>query len=99
MLEQPDIGVPRPDQLDEPIVIYTRPFCAYCTMAVRLLKQRRFRFRELGVGGNQPARTWLYEQSGQRTVPQVFIRGRSIGGYTELATLDRGGQLTALVSD
>ncbi len=98
MVEQPDIGVPRPDQLDEPIVIYTRPFCGYCTLAVRLLKQRRFSFREIGVGGNRPARAWLAEQSGQQTVPQIFIRGRSIGGYTELAVLDRRGQLLALVS-
>lgn len=77
-----DIGVPRPAEVDAAIVIYTRAYCGFCTAAVRLLRARRFDFREIDVGGNHAARVWLARESKQDTVPQIFIRGRSIGGYT-----------------
>ena len=44
------------------------------------------------------ARSWLIETTGQRTVPQVFIHGRSIGGYSELSALDRAGKLAGLLA-
>ncbi|MCA9715222.1 MAG: glutaredoxin [Myxococcales bacterium] len=96
MTEEPDIGVPRPAELEEPVVIYTRPLCVYCTLALRLLRARHVPFREVCVSRNTRARAWLLDASGQHTVPQVFIRGRSVGGYTELAALDRAGGLAGL---
>ena len=53
------------------------------------------RTEEIDVSGDHARRAWLVEATGQRTVPQIFIGGESIGGYDELAALDRSGELAA----
>ena len=68
-------------------------FCGFCRMAKRLLGSRGIRFATHDVTGDSEGRRWLMERSGQRTVPQIFIHGRSVGGYQELAQLDRTGGL------
>jgi glutaredoxin 3 len=62
-------------------------------MATRLLESRGLPFRIFDVSGNNEAREWLRTNTGQHTVPQIFIQQRSIGGYTELAALDAAGEL------
>lgn len=81
------------------VKIYTRPLCGYCVMAKRLLQSRSISYEEVNTQGLPEVRSWLVEVTRQRTVPQIFIRGVSIGGYTELNALDRAGELTKLVSD
>jgi glutaredoxin 3 len=66
-------------------------------MARHLLDGKRVEYASIDVSGNDDARTWLREQSGQHTVPQIFIRGQSIGGFSELSALDRAGRLDGLV--
>ena len=66
-------------------------------MAKRLLMSRGIAFEEVDAVGQRELRAWLLKVSGQRTVPQIFIHGQSIGGYTELNTLDRAGELLKLV--
>jgi glutaredoxin 3 len=78
------------------VTIYTTHFCAYCIAAKRLLAKREIPFDEIDVSGDAEKRAWLVEVTGRRTVPQIFIRGESIGGYDELAALDRAGQLLSL---
>jgi glutaredoxin 3 len=73
--------------------IYTTPFCGYCTHAKRLLERKGVRYEEIDVAGDFALRRWLAQTSGQRTVPQIFIDGRCYGGYTDIAALDRQGQL------
>jgi glutaredoxin 3 len=73
------------------VVVYRTRFCGYCTMATRLLSEFGIRFREVDVSGDSERRRWLVRQSGQRTVPQVFVGERSIGGYNELRQLLSGG--------
>ena len=75
------------------VVMYTTRVCGYCVAAKRLLASRKVAYTEIDVTGDQAKRAWLVEATGQRTVPQIFIAGESIGGYEELADLDRDGQL------
>ncbi len=80
-----------------PIRIYTKPLCSYCWRAKLLLKRRRVPYEEISVGHDARLRSWLVEVSGQRTVPQVFVGERSLGGYSELKELDRSGELDRLL--
>ena len=86
-----------PHSTEHPIKIFTTPLCGYCVMAKRLLLSRGMSYEEVNASGQPELRAWLVTQTGQRTVPQIFIRGRSIGGYTELSALDRAGELLNLV--
>ena len=79
--------------------IYTAPVCPYCVRAKRLLAERGIEFHEIDVSADAGQRARMVETSGRRTVPQVFIGGRPVGGYDELAALDRSGQLTALLNE
>lgn len=80
------------------VQVYTTRICTYCVVAKRLLKKRGIAFEEIDVSNDPEKRMWLVEQSGQRTVPQIFIHGESIGGYTELAALDNAGGLLLKVA-
>lgn len=86
---------PLPSDFEAPVVVYLTPWCPYCTMAKRLLMMRKINFETHDVSGNQEARAWLRDNTGQRTVPQIFIEGRSIGGFDELSQLDAQGGLSA----
>ncbi|MCA9617626.1 MAG: glutaredoxin [Myxococcales bacterium] len=78
--------------------IYTTRFCGFCFAAKRLLSQKGVDFQEIQADSRPDLRSWLREVSGQHTVPQIFINGESIGGYSELSGLDRGGQLDGKLS-
>jgi len=91
-------GVPAPGDVAAPVVLYTTRWCGYCHLALRLLKKRGVAFEEIAVDGNGPARQWLQGATGRHTVPQIFVHGQSIGGYTDLAALDASGELTTLLA-
>ena len=55
-------------------------------------------FEEIDTTGNDDLRAWLRQTTGRRTVPQIFIGERAIGGYEELRMLDAGGKLAALLA-
>ena len=78
--------------------VYTTRICGYCVMAKRLLKSLDIAFEEIDVSHDYEARHWLVTATGQRTVPQIFIGDQSIGGYTELAAMNRNGQLLEAVN-
>ena len=81
------------------VTIYTTRICAYCFAAKRLLGKRNIAYEEIDVSGDSGKRAWLVEVTGGRkTVPQIFIRGRSIGGYDELSALDRSGELASMLA-
>lgn len=81
------------------VKIYTREWCGYCTAALSLLKSKGVAFEHIDAGGNPELRQWLVKESGQRTVPQIFIDGKSIGGYSELRALDQAGKLDKMLWD
>ncbi|HEY8086472.1 MAG TPA: glutaredoxin [Polyangiaceae bacterium] len=78
-----------------PVRIYTTRTCGYCVAAKRLLGARAIPFEEVDVSGDDAKRAWLVEATRRRTVPQIFFGEESIGGYEELAALDKSGQLDA----
>ncbi|MCB9621414.1 MAG: glutaredoxin [Sandaracinus sp.] len=67
-------------------------------MAVQLLRDKGVPFEQIDVDGNREKRAWLREVTGQSTVPQIFVGGRSLGGYTDVAGMDRRGELDPLLA-
>ena len=81
-----------------PVRVYTTRICGYCFAAKRLLSKKGVPFEEIDVSDDPTARQWLVETSGQRTVPQIFIGDRAIGGFTDLRALDLSGELDTLLA-
>ncbi|MFN0245571.1 MAG: glutaredoxin 3 [Kofleriaceae bacterium] len=79
------------------VKIYTREWCGYCTAALQLLDSKGIDYEHIDASGKPELRTWLAKVSGQRTVPQIFIDEKPIGGFTELRALDRDGKLDKLL--
>jgi glutaredoxin 3 len=83
----------------QPVEIYTTQWCGYCQAAKRLLVQKGAAFAEIDVDAEPARRAEMVQRSGGgRTVPQIFIAGRAVGGCTELYALDRAGRLDALLA-
>lgn len=80
------------------VTMYRTRFCAYCVLAKRLLEKKGIPFSEIDVSGDSAKRAWLREVTGSHTVPQVFVSGRSIGGYLELHRLERTGELDRMLA-
>lgn len=81
------------------IEIYTTPWCPYCLAAKRLLQQKGARYDETDVSGDPSKRSEMVQRAnGGRTVPQIFIGGRHIGGSDDLHALDRAGKLDPLLA-
>ena len=80
------------------VQVYTTNYCGYCVRAKSLLKRLNIAFEEIDVSEDQDKRDWLVSTSGQRTVPQIYIDGRSVGGFMELAALERAGGLRELAA-
>ena len=78
------------------VVVYTTRMCPYCVRAKKLLDARGIVYEEIDVGSNVELRVDLVHRTGRRTVPQIFIDERAIGGFEELAALDADGALAGL---
>ena len=79
------------------VTIYTTDFCPYCVRAKRLLDHKGIVYEEIDVGSDAELRERMVEQSGRRTVPQIFIAGQPTGGFEELQDLEARGELDALL--
>ena len=79
------------------VVVYTMSQCPYCEAAKKLLKSREIDFEEVKISQDDDA-AWdaLYQRSQMKTVPQIFAGNELIGGYTELAALDKQNGLRLL---
>lgn len=77
----------------KPVKVYLTTWCPYCQRAEALLNHKGVAYEAIDVDGQPEVRAWLAKETGQRTVPQIFIDGESIGGFTELAALERAGAL------
>jgi glutaredoxin 3 len=81
------------------ITIYTTPFCGFCHSAKRLLAQKGVRFQEIDVSSDPAQRAEMVRRAGgRRTVPQIFIGVRHVGGCDDLYGLDAKGELDALLA-
>jgi glutaredoxin 3 len=80
------------------VTVYVTKTCPYCVAAKRLLTKRGASFVEVDVTGDEEKRAWLVQATGRRTVPQIFIADEPVGGYDELAALDRRGMLVEMLA-
>ena len=78
--------------------MYTKAMCPYCTMAKRLLRLKGHDWMEVDVATDPVRRAEMIDRSGRRTVPQIFIGETHVGGYDELAALERAGELDSLLA-
>lgn len=80
------------------VVMYTTRVCPYCEMATRLLNSRGVtQIQKIAVDTDPAKRDEMIEKTGRRTVPQIFIGDVHVGGYDDLAKLDREGKLLELL--
>ena len=80
------------------ITIYTTDICPYCVRAKDLLKSKGLEYQEINVTNNHKEREHLIEKAnGQRTVPQIFIGDKHIGGCDNLIELNNSGKLDQMV--
>lgn len=78
--------------------IYTKFGCSYCSRAKRLLDEKGVDYAEHDITMGGPKKDEMLQRApNARTVPQIFIGGRHVGGSDELAALDRGGDLGELL--
>ena len=78
------------------VVVYGTRFCPYCVAAKKLLNKKGIRYEDILVSTGEMRRE-IEQRSGQRTVPQIFINEKSIGGFDELSELEEDGLLDALL--
>jgi glutaredoxin 3 len=81
------------------VVVYRTPTCAYCVRVHHLLHSKGVPFTEVDVSDDPDKRRWLVEVTQQRTVPQVFINGKPVGGFDDLARLNRSGELDRMLAE
>jgi thioredoxin reductase (NADPH) len=79
------------------ITLYSKQTCPYCDMAKRLLTLKGQTWNEIDIEVVPGKRDEMIERSGRRTVPQIWIGDRHVGGFDDLAELDRTGELDALL--
>ena len=80
------------------IEIYTSPYCGYCHRAKALLTRKGAAFTEIDIMDDDHKRAEMMSRSGRRTVPQIFIDGKHIGGCDDLYDLDAAGGLDPLLT-
>jgi len=81
------------------ILMYSTAWCPYCVRAKSLLERKGLAFREIRVDENPAERDIMLARSGgRRTVPQIFIGDRHVGGFDDLYALDKAGELDTLTA-
>lgn len=79
--------------------MYSTAVCPFCVMAERLLRAKGVtEIEKVRVDLDPAARVDMMQRTGRRTVPQIYIGERHVGGYDDLAALDRAGALDPLLS-
>jgi glutaredoxin 3 len=81
------------------VKMYTAAVCPYCIRAKQLLKSKGVEaIEEIRIDMQPEERMKMMEITGRRTVPQIFIGGRHIGGFDDLNALERAGGLDPLLA-
>jgi glutaredoxin 3 len=80
------------------VQIYTTNWCPYCTAAKALLDDKGVAYDEIDATDPDVRVDMIQRAHGRRTVPQIFIGERHVGGYDDLSALERRGQLDPLLA-
>jgi glutaredoxin 3 len=78
--------------------MYANGWCPYCSAARGLLTAKGARVTEIDIEAEPGRRAEMVTRSGRRTVPQIFVGDHHVGGYDDLAALDRAGGLDPLLA-
>lgn len=79
------------------VEIFTTPTCPYCHAAKALLNDKGVAYDEITVLDPELRAAMTQRAHGRRTVPQIFVGATHVGGYDDLAALDRQGKLDPLL--
>ena len=79
------------------VTVYVSDWCPYCQRAKSLLQQKQVVFSEVNVEEDAKSREEMIARSNRRTVPQIFIGDKHVGGYDELYALDCSGELDRII--
>ncbi len=80
------------------VMIYSKTYCPYCDRAKALFKSKGVSYDEVMLDDQEEEFAKLRQKTGLMTVPQIFINDKLIGGFSDLATLDREGKLDPLLA-
>jgi glutaredoxin len=93
VISKAQAALPTPQQFSKPdVVIYTIPGCMGCGMAKSMFEARKIPYKEIDLTGKPVLyQEMIRKTGGNRTVPQIFINGKYIGGYSDLSSSDLDG--------
>lgn len=81
------------------VTLYTSPLCGFCHAAKRMLTAKGVSYAEINVAADPSQRQVMMSRSnGGHTVPQIFIGDTHVGGYDDMATLERNGKLDPMLA-
>ena len=79
------------------IIVYSGRLCTYCNAAKRLLDKKGVQYNEIMVDNDPALREEMEQRSKRNTVPQIFIGDIHVGGFDDLAELNREGKLDGML--
>jgi len=79
------------------ITVYTSAFCPYCNWAKKLLNAKKVGYREIRIDKEPSEAQVMVKRAGRTSVPQIFIGDFHVGGYDDLAAMDRSGKLDPML--
>ena len=80
------------------VTVYMGPMCSFCDAAKRLLTKKNIPYKEINIALDENKREEMLKKSnGAKTIPQIFIEEKHIGGYVELKALESKGELDTLL--
>jgi glutaredoxin 3 len=80
------------------ITVYTRRFCGYCGAAKQLLESHDYQYAEVSLDNDPEQLEQVMLKANQRTMPQIFVADRSVGGFRELYQQINSGEFAELVA-
>ena len=82
------------------ITIYLTQTCGFCHAAKKFLEEKGISYKEIDISSDLEVRGEMMRKSnGRRTVPQIFLNNKHVGGFSELYTLHQAGKLEKLLKD
>ena len=81
------------------VIVYSTEYCPYCVHAKQLLDSLKVPYQEIRVDNDSQLREQMIQISGRRTVPQIFIGGRHVGGFDDLKALHEKNELLKWLED
>lgn len=87
------------DALTAQVTMYATDWCPFCVRAEKLLVSKGANVKKINVEDQPDRRAEMVEMTGRRTVPQIFIGDRHVGGHDDLVALERAGDLDALLKN